>query len=195
MTKLLKPVQRLLIGMIILLMVVVASSLAEELTLTTIIAPTSPENSYLFVSDTFGEQLVVTESTGQPRSEWGTYYQYTWIAPKTGDILVKWYNPGVYVDIPIVADSRGNFGLSIFLDGNYGSMAALRFITMVYRFAGGYVQYPPVTEVFSVTEGVAYSIDLKYFAQSFDNLRVTFAQRGGVIGIEYVAYNPHPIVY
>ena len=198
MTKLLKPVQRLLIGIMILLVAVAVSSLAEEITMTTIVAPTALERSYLFISETFGEQLVVVGEV-PAAVVLGTYFRYPWTAPKTGEILIKWYNPGVYVDIPNAsALGEGHFGLRIFIDGQpsvNNGMSSLRHISFVDRFAGGIVQYPPVTETFAVTEGETYSIDLMYFAQWFKNLRATFARGGGVFTIEYVEFQPHPIVY
>ena len=201
MTKLLKPVQRLLIGIMILLVAVAVSSLAEEIIFPTI-RPKNIGSLITYVSWKQNTNETIDESTDVLTD----YLSFTFNAPKSGTILITWNYTGPYVLTPsrfddTITSTSGSLGFAIklydieneeYVEGSFGT---LQYIENIARFAKtedfryeGDVLYSPIVEQFSVTGGKAYTIKYQYIAKDFDNCWIHLngnSTGGQMVEIEY----------
>ena len=196
MTRLLKPVHKLSIGIIMLLIAVATSSFAEEIVVTTVITPiASGAPRYLFVSNSFHYRESIRTSTAP---NYIPMVQFPWTAPETGQILVKWYYPTVWVFVPGNPSNpvgNGDLSFRVTLDGQPGPLNASRMISGLKRFLGasnrieGDVQFPPIIDIFTVNENTTYSVGLEYMSINFTNFLASTAgnSSGGCMAeIKYV---------
>jgi len=205
MTRLLKPVQRLSIGMIIFLVAVATSSFAEEIIMGDI-APRNVNSSVTYVSWKQNTQMTIHESSGGLVD----YVTFVFNAPESGTILITWNYTGPYVldprrMVPTATSTRGDLGFAIKLydteDDVYiaGSFGTLQYVENIARFAKltggvmsyeGDVLYSPIVEQFSVTEGKLYVIKFQYIANDFHNCWIHLngnSTGGQMIELEYVS--------
>lgn len=191
MTRLLKPVHKLSIGIIILLLAIVASGFAEEIRLGKSMPDEIIAGGFLgtYIQGGLHSQRVVTDD------EVGTCRSVEFVAPESGNILITWYPEGVYVmRNPNPSDlAVGSFGLFINVvnTASLFETPVLRYIKDIGRFASGDIPFPPIVEKIYVTRGNSYLIQFRYIAENFnDNCEIHLQGNSGgglTVVIEYLA--------
>ena len=169
-----------------LVLIATTSSIAQEVTFTTIM----PQAPYRFNSNPLyvnSGVITVTESTLEPTTF--CTVPLNWTAPKNGTILVTWHYPGFYYHESTILPITGDVGFSMKANGVQGLLGTVRSVTNIANRGGGGCAVPPIVDAFSVTRGTEYIFELQYHAQNFFNCTINLknnSSHGFMIDIKYI---------
>jgi hypothetical protein len=124
----------------------------------------------------YADQLTIRNSSADPFVTYG--YPIEWKATATGTVLITWHKIAPFV----LSCMGGHLGFLFLVNNARGTFYTMNFITNINRFVAGDMVYAPIYDMFTVVQGVTYTITMNYFAQSFSSCLVN--TRGNSAGYE-----------